>query len=414
MVMVMIPTQVVDDDLIREVSQAVEERRGELLDLCRALVETPSANPPGDTTGVAAILGAYLAGQGIASRTAGRSAIKPNLVAEIAGRGPGRHLIFNVHLDTLQPGNESDWTVPIHRMTRRDGRLHGLGIGNMKGAVAAQALATALLARRFGDWSGRISFTAVADETVFGPDGAAFLLEDDRGLIGDAVICGEGPGRLGLALAEKGVCWLEIEARAPSRQGMLARRGESAIVRLAAVIGELDALNELRVDPPAEIASVARDGDDGLRLSVNPGTIAGGYFVSQMAPKASVAVDFRIPPGLTVEAVEARVAAIVARYPDMSFSRIKAWDPNWTGMATPVAQALAQAHGRIRGETARTVVRLPASDASRWRALGVPAICYGPQADTVSGVDDHVLEQDLLDCAKIYTLAALSFLRRSS
>jgi succinyl-diaminopimelate desuccinylase len=57
------------------------------------------------------------------------------------------------------------------------------------------------------------------------------------------------------------------------------------------------------------------------------------------------------------------------------------------------------------------VVRLPASDASRWRALGVPAICYGPQLELASGIDDYVHEQDLIGCAKIYALSALSYLK---
>ena len=56
------------------------------------------------------------------------------------------------------------------------------------------------------------------------------------------------------------------------------------------------------------------------------------------------------------------------------------------------------------------VVRLPASDAMRWRALGVPAICFGPQPTLSAGCDDHVIEQDLLDCASIYARATLELL----
>ena len=55
-------------------------------------------------------------------------------------------------------------------------------------------------------------------------------------------------------------------------------------------------------------------------------------------------------------------------------------------------------------------MRLPASDVSRWRKLGIPGVCYGPQPLLASGVDDYVIEQDLLDCAKVYALASLNFL----
>jgi succinyl-diaminopimelate desuccinylase len=40
----------------------------------------------------------------------------------------------------------------------------------------------------------------------------------------------------------------------------------------------------------------------------------------------------------------------------------------------------------------------------------VPAICFGPQPELASGIDDYVREQDLIDCAKIYALSALAYL----
>jgi succinyl-diaminopimelate desuccinylase len=48
--------------------------------------------------------------------------------------------------------------------------------------------------------------------------------------------------------------------------------------------------------------------------------------------------------------------------------------------------------------------------ASRWRTHGIPAVCFGPQPELASGSDDYVNEQDVVDCAKIYALAALAYL----
>jgi succinyl-diaminopimelate desuccinylase len=52
-------------------------------------------------------------------------------------------------------------------------------------------------------------------------------------------------------------------------------------------------------------------------------------------------------------------------------------------------------------------VRLPGSDARRWRDLGVPSVCYGPQPMLSAGIDDYANEQDVVDCAKIYARTAL-------
>ena len=214
--------------------------------------------------------------------------------------------------------------MPPFSLTRRDGRLFGLGLGNMKAAVAALAFACVFLQSHRDRWCGRVSFTAVPDETVFGPHGAAWLLDERPELLGDALICGEGPGGMHLSVAEKGVLWLAIEAEAPPGQGMLGRRGGSAVVRLARVIGALDALNELQATPPPPVAILADNaGEQGLRLSVNAGRIEGGGLISQVAVAARAEVDVRIPPGLTIADVEDRVDAITRTVEGTRWRRIK-------------------------------------------------------------------------------------------
>ena len=393
------------------VDDFVETAREELIALCAALVAARSVNPPGDTRGAAAVVQGFLGARGLDVEIACRVPEKPNVIASCTGHDGGRHLVFNGHIDTIPPGEESEWSVPVYELTRKKGRLYGHGMGNMKGAVAAMCLAQAFLAAHRELWTGRVTLTAVADETVFGPDGAAYLLETRPELVGDGLICGEGPGFMDLAIAEKGVLWVELEARARSGQGMLTRRGTAAPARLALALSEIDAINDEQAIPPGE-ARVLTDhaGEHGLRVSANIGVIEGGQFVSQVASRAAAQVDIRVPPGLTIGDREARLSRIVEAHPDMSWRRIKGWEPNWTSPDEPVVRAVAAAAEATRGTAPRSVVRLPASDASRWRALGTPAVCYGPQPTLVAGVDDYAEEQDVIDCAKIYALAALRFL----
>lgn len=106
------------------------------------------------------------------------------------------------------------WTVPIFEVTRRDGRLYGLGMGNMKGAAAAMTTAASLLDQLRDPWRGRITFTAVADEVVLGENGAASLLREQPDPRGDGLLCGQGPGYRRLALGKKGVLRLDVRATA--------------------------------------------------------------------------------------------------------------------------------------------------------------------------------------------------------
>jgi succinyl-diaminopimelate desuccinylase len=212
-----------------------------------------------------------------------------------------------------------------------------------------------------------------------------------------------------LGIAEKGVLWLAIEAQAPSGQGMLARPGSSAITKLAEVIGKLDQMNSDQIMPPPELSCLSGTaGDERLRLSINAGIIAGGRFISQVATDCRCEIDIRVPPGLTIDEVEARVSRLMGD--GLSCRRLKGWNPNWTSPGEPIVCAVADAAQAVRGTASPPVVRLPASDASRWRAHGIPAVCFGPQPELASGSDDYINERDLIDCTKIYALAALAYL----
>ncbi len=127
-------------DAFQLINTWVDDRREQLISLCARLVEAESVNPPGDTRRAVAVLEDFLSGEGVAFERIARVAAKPNLVAGIDGSAPGRHLVFNGHLDTIPTGDPAAWSVPVHALTRKEGRLYGHGMGNMKGAVAGPAL----------------------------------------------------------------------------------------------------------------------------------------------------------------------------------------------------------------------------------------------------------------------------------
>ena len=381
-----------------------QANRDRLIALCADLVAARSEQPAGDTTAPATVVAAFLSERGFAPEIVAVTPTKPNIVCSIEGARPGPHLVFNGHLDTLNPGDEAAWSAPVWSLGREGGRMTGLGIGNMKAGSAALAMAFVGLAEHRERIAGRITLTLVADEVVFGPDGAGFLLDRDPSLLGDFVVNAEGPGALGLAVAEKGLLWLAVEAAAVPGQGMLTTRNSSATARLARLLAIVDDWNDEHSAPPLGLEDMATPS---LRLSVNCGTIAAGNFVSQVAPLARAEIDFRVPPGMTIATIEARVREVADQIGGMVVRRIKGWDPNWTPVGDRLCEAVSEASDAVRGQAARLVVRLPGSDASRWRARGVPAVCYGPQAELASGVDDYVHENDVVDCVAVYMASAL-------
>ena len=403
----MIPTEVTS-----HLQGTIAEQREAIVDLCAQLVAAPSVNPDGDTREVAGVVSRALADRGIHSRQEHQVPTMPSELAEIDSGRSGPHLVVNVHLDTMPPGDESAWSQPVWELTRVDGRLYGLGMGNMKGAVAAMVTAAALLAAEREKWCGRITFTAVSDEVVFGDNGAAYLLREHPDLLGDALICGEGPGFRRLALGEKGVLWVEVSAEGPAGHSSAVQRGCSASARIAEAVSRIDALNGMTGSLPRELAVMASaDPDPGLVLSSNVGTVAAGTFVGQMATRAKAEVDLRLPPGITTRDAFALVEEAVAGIESVRVRELKGWDANWTAPEAPLTRAWDVASRAVIDAPPTYAIRLPASDASRWRREGVQALCYGPQPTLSAGIDDYAEEDEVLRCAALYTMTALEYLR---
>ena len=397
-----------------DIIRLAEQERESVVRLCAELVAAPSVNPPGDTRRVAGVVQDFLRTHGIAGEEQALLPEMPSVVAVLDSGRPGRHLVLNVHLDTMPPGDEAAWTHPVWELTRSAGRLQGLGMGNMKGAVAAMLHALVLLDRARDAWSGRITFTAVSDEVVFGDHGAAHLLATRADLVADGLLCGEGPGFRRLAVGEKGVLWLALEAVGDAGHSSSVRRGRSATARIAAAVAAVDDLTGTRGRFEGDLAGlVVADEETALTLTANVGTLTGGFFVGQVATTARAEVDLRLPPGIGADAAQHLVEEAVARaVPDggVTVRRMKGWDPNVTLPESSIARAWSDAWSALESEPLELAVRLPASDASRWRRLGTPSLCYGPQPTYSAGIDDYAEEDEVVRCVALYAQTALRFL----
>jgi len=402
-----------NDDLHRmeqEILRDVDARREELLALCTALVAAPSMNPPGNTTAVADRVVAYLQAQGLAPERIAMDDEAPNVVCTIGARAP--HVVMNAHMDTMLPGSASDWSVPVLSLTQRDGRLYGLGMGNMKGGLAATCIALCVLSRHAQALIGRVSLTAVSDEVMFGNRGTEYLLRQRPDLFGDWLICAEGPGDMQFAIAEKGLLWVDVEARGAAGHASRALRNQTAVARLARFLTDCDALNDVYADIPAPLQGMHSGADKvGLRVSVNAASLQAGSVRSLVSPTARASVDIRVPPGLTILQLQQRLQDMANQHVGIHLAFPKAWNPSWAGLDEPLVRCMDAVIQDIRQQAPEHVVRLPGSDARHWRDKGVPAVCFGPQPTLSSGADDYANAQDVVDCAKIYALSAVRLMQ---
>ncbi|MGO8874161.1 MAG: M20/M25/M40 family metallo-hydrolase [Acidimicrobiales bacterium] len=338
--------------------------------LLAALVSIDSVNPdlvPGAAGEgrLADFVGAWLAEAGVDVSYQEVAPGRKNVIGRVAGRGGGRSLMMNAHLDTVGLASMVDGLQPVVR----DGRLYGRGAQDMKsGLVAAMAVARAAVEMELG---GDLVLAAVVDEEG-DSKGSQALLEEWSA---DAAIVLEPTGHL-IAPVHKGFVWADIEATGVAAHGSDPVTGVDAIVAMGHVLVEIERLgHDLQ-----RRAAVAAVGTGSLHASL----IEGGREPSTYPESCRLLVERRTVPGETLAEVTGELEAAVAA------ARAGAEGARWSAevsvrlahapLATPVEAAVVQAlRSACTGVLGSAEIGAVAfwTDAALLSEAGIPSVVFG-------------------------------------
>src|SRR5438128_2160833 len=221
----------------------------EVTELLQELIRIDTTNPPGNETRAAELLRDYLEDSGASCELHARIPERANLVARIPGRGDGPRLLFLSHTDVVL-ADASEWAADPFGGELRDGEVWGRGALDMKGQVAAEAVAVASLARDGFEPRGALIFAATADEEVGAGFGAQWLCETHPEAVRADYCINEGSGdRIELGGNPYWVCSTAEKMSAPFRLRVHGRSGhasmpniaDNALVKAAPLIEELGA-----------------------------------------------------------------------------------------------------------------------------------------------------------------------------
>ncbi len=312
--------------------------REEVTTLLQELIRLDTVNPPGNETQAAELLRDYLEPFGVECELYARVPERANLVARLRGTGDGPRLLLLSHTDTVL-ADPAEWTVDPWSGDLRDGQVWGRGALDMKGQVAASAVAIASLAREGFEPRGDLIFAATADEEVgddpdFGlswlcrehPDAvrAEFAINEGAG---DRVVVG---GRIFYlcATAEKMSSPFVLRVHGRSGHASLPSIADNALVKAARHIERLAGLRpdptlmpeteaflqEVcgTVPPAGEALAAARAVDPAaatmieplLSLTVSPTMISASQKRNVIPALTEVTVDCRLLPGETQEGAD--------------------------------------------------------------------------------------------------------------
>jgi acetylornithine deacetylase/succinyl-diaminopimelate desuccinylase-like protein len=415
-------------DLRSRLASRVDSSLDRLIAMTQRLVAVASPNPPSDTAEIAKV------GESLLREIPGMEVevVEPaprvkSLVGRLKGAKPGRRLIFNGHLDTFPILEQLPWTVPPLGGVLKDGKLYGRGVCDMKGGMACSLLAAALLAEHRAAWSGEIVLTLAGDEENMGSLGTGWLLEHVPHARGDANICGDVGSPKVARFGEKGLMWVEVEAKGAPAHGAHVHRGVNAIDRLRAALDRLKELETLPFQaPPAIIQAIARakpiseplsgagESQTLQRVTANIGTIEGGTSPNLVPTHAIARADIRLPVGITTDVLATKLDEWLTPMEGVSWRAIRRFEPSFTPPDHEIVQRTARVASEVLGTEAVVNMRVGGSDSRWYRKHGVPTVVLGLTPFNMGGADEYVLVDELAAVAKIHTLVAYDFLSAAS
>lgn len=411
-------TDRLSSDAERHVARYIAERADEIFEFTCDLIRTPSVNPPGDEVAVSQAIMDRLAQLGVTdAQIAACEPHRPNVMAHVGGTSPGRTLMLSGHIDTKPPGNLAKWNTDPFEPTVIDGKLIGLGSGDMKAAIAAMVYAAAAL-NDLGEFPGKLSLALTADEENGSRVGSKWLAAEGY-IDADVCVIGEPAGVHeeweSIHLVSRGAALFKVVVLGTQMHSSISDQlpGVNATLKMAELALKMQ--RELRDYLTFDEHPYCRFGP-----TVNVGVMASAGVTYGVYPgRAEFASDVRTVPGMTEEQVQADIQRFLddAMAADPELHATLEWNlmvgATEIDGAHPVVQALAGASASVLGRTPRLDAFPGATDAAYIQvAAGVPCIAsFGPgMLPHAHSPNESMNATGAAEAAMIYALSSLRYL----
>jgi acetylornithine deacetylase len=348
---------------------------------------------------------------------------RANVLGTFSGTGGGPALMFNGHMDTSYSGREP-WLAHVPGFQPepfvREGRLYGLGISNMKGALACYVEAVRALLDAGVRLQGDLLVAAVCGEIEKAQYGEAQGAEYrgyasgtrhlvTHGGLADMCVLGE-PTEEKVVLGHFGSLWLRISTQGNFIHTAFSegKRDQNSILRMREV---LDAVLEW-------IPSWEDDPENsyrGAKAIVNVGALEGGFGwrVSRTPHRTDLFLDVRVPPTKPMPVARREVLEVVRglaeRFPEYGIEGDVYVTAPGAEIAEdhPLVAAIDESHAQVFGSPPERDVTRWFSDASALTRYGVPTVNYGTSTGLLDTEYGENLEiEGLVRMANVYALVA--------
>ncbi|MFT7621744.1 MAG: acetylornithine deacetylase/succinyl-diaminopimelate desuccinylase-like protein [Myxococcota bacterium] len=210
--------------------------------LFRELLQIDTTNPPGNEVVAADQCVAWLAEEGISSRTFDAAPGRRSLVAAIGPEGDDA-LVISAHLDVV-PADPEHWDHPPFEAVEADGCIWGRGAIDMKNGAAFGLAIMRQLARTKAPLKRGVKLVLVADEEAGCEYGSLALARAHPDWMRGAVAVTEVGGFTThveqhrvypVQVAEKGFVWMRLTIKGVPGHGSMPHM-DNAVIKLAELV----------------------------------------------------------------------------------------------------------------------------------------------------------------------------------
>lgn len=420
-----------DKDAAKKVLAQID--RNELAQLGCDLANIPS--PTGLEKGMADFILDWFAANGLKGVRQEVEVGRPNAVGILKGDGTGLSLGFNGHTDTSFTGTSADarMTTLVESAEDLRGRIvgdkvHGLGISNMKGGVAAFMMAGKALKKSGIQLKGDVVLAAVVGEISRSPVGQ-FQSQEYRGegagtrhllthgMHTDYAVVADGSD-LNIVWTQMGVvqvkitCFGKAQAAWGSKRSVKPMEEFNAIIKMTKIIAAIE-----KWGATFEEKYIYESPTGPLWPKVNIGAIEGGapYRPNYFPGVCTLYVDVRMPPQVRPvqikHEIEQALNALGVQYDLELYKSLLGYEGK---KVDPLVDSANEVHQFLFGDKIKTESVERASiwtDTNIYNELGIPAVKIGPRGRR-SGRMEEIDIDVMLRAAQIYALMALDICSR--
>ncbi|MBA2475078.1 MAG: M20/M25/M40 family metallo-hydrolase [Actinobacteria bacterium] len=334
---------------------------------------------------------------------------RANLVARIPGSAGGPRLALLSHTDTVL-ADPAEWELGPWSGEVRDGEVWGRGALDMKGQVAASAVAIASLAREGFRPLGDLIFVAAADEEVGVDLGLQWLVRAHPEAVraeyalnegaGDRVVLGGRPYYL-CSTAEKMSAPFLLRVRGRSGHASMPGMADNALLKAAELVARLGAYvpaRRLEPEPQAFLETVggtppatpeealaqaealhplARElVEPLLSMTLSPTMISASLKRNVIPALCDVIVDRRLLPGQTPEEADEIVRSVLGEG-EYTVTTTEAHGGTRSPMQSPLWDVVSDFVQAVEPEARAAPICVAGFTDSHWLREAFGTVAYG-------------------------------------